>query len=52
MIMTLETMLMKELTMAYVTVRLMHEMSKKKEKEPEDNNAAMVLHQGQSGNLS
>ena len=31
---TLETMLMKELTMKHVTARLMHEMSKRKEKEP------------------
>ena len=30
---TLETTLMKKLTMEYVTTRLMHEMSKRKEKE-------------------
>jgi hypothetical protein len=30
----LETMPMKELTMEYMMIRLMHEMSKRKEKEP------------------
>lgn len=35
---------MMELTMKYVMARLMHEMSKKKEKEPEGNDAAMVLY--------
>ena len=43
---------MKELTMEYVTTRLMHEMSKRKEKEPQGDDAAMVSKQGKGGNSS
>ena len=49
LITALETMPMKELTMEYVTARLMHEMSKKKEKEPQGDDAAMVSKQGKGG---
>ena len=43
LITAMETMPMKELTMDYVTAHLMHEMSKCKEKEPQGEDAAMVL---------
>ena len=43
LITTKETIPMKKLTMDYMTVRLMHKMSKRKEKEPQGHNAAMVL---------
>ena len=46
LITAMETMPMKELTMDYVTAHLMHEMSKCKEKEPQGEDAAMVLWQG------
>ena len=39
----LEMMLMKELTMKYMTARLMHKMLKRKEKEPKGKDVAMVL---------
>ena len=42
LITALETMPMKELTMEYVTARLKHEVSKHKEKELQDEGAAMV----------
>ena len=45
LITALETMPTKELTMEYVTARLMHEMSKRKEKEPQGDDAAMVARQ-------
>ncbi len=50
LITALETMPMKELTMEYVTARLMHEVSKRKEKEPQGDDAAMMLRQGKAGN--
>ena len=51
LIMALETMLMMDLTMEYVTVYL-HEMLKRKEREPEGDDVALVLLQGKAGNLS
>ena len=42
---TLKTMQMKEFTMEYVMTRLMHEVSKKKEKGPTNNNVVIVLYQ-------
>ena len=42
----LETRPFKELTMEFVTARLVHEESKKKEKEPHGNDSAMVSRQG------
>lgn len=45
---TLKTMQMKELTMEYVMTRLVHEVSKKKEKGPKYDNVVMVLHQGKT----
>jgi hypothetical protein len=38
----LETLPMKDLTMEFVIAWLMHEVSKKKEKEPQGDDAAMV----------
>ena len=49
LITALETMPMKELTMEYVTARLMHEMSKRKEKEPQGEDVAMVARQSKAG---
>ena len=46
LITTLKTMSIKELTTEYVMTRLMQEVSKRKEKEPKDDNATMVLRQG------
>ena len=48
LITALETMPTKELTMEYVTARLMHEMSKRKEKEPQGDDAAMVARQSKA----
>ncbi len=42
----LETLPMKDLTMAFVTARLMHEVSKRKDKEPQGDDATMVSMQG------
>ncbi len=42
LIIALETLPMKDLTMEFVTARLMHEVSKRKEKEPQGDDAAMV----------
>ena len=50
LIIALETMPMKELMMEYVTARLMHEISKSNEKEPQDEGMAMVLRQSKAGN--
>ena len=50
LITAMETMPMKELTMDYVTMRLMHEMSKRKEKEPQGEDVAMVLRQNKGDN--
>jgi hypothetical protein len=52
MITTLEMISMKELTMKYMTARLMHEMSKKKEEKHRSDDVAMVLHQDKWDNLS
>ena len=46
LIMALETRPFKELTMEFVTARLVHEESKGKEKEPHGNDSAMVSRQG------
>lgn len=43
---------MKYLIMKYVTICLMCEMFKKKEREPEGDDAALVLYQGKVGNPS
>jgi hypothetical protein len=43
---------MQDLTMEYVTARLMHEVSKRKEKEPQGDDAAMVSMQGFRGTTS
>jgi hypothetical protein len=42
LITTLETMPMKDLTIEYVVARLMYEMSKRKEKEPQGKNTVIV----------
>ena len=42
LITALETRPMKELTLEFVTARLMHEVTKRKEKEPQGDEAAMV----------
>jgi hypothetical protein len=49
LITALETMPMKELTMEYVTARLMHEMSKRKEKELQGEDVAMVARKNKAG---
>ena len=46
LITTLETKTKEELTMDYVTARLMHKVSKRKEKDPRSEDAAMKLRQG------
>ena len=43
-------MLMKNLTMDYVMVRLMHKILKRKEKEPQDEDTTMVLRQSKGIN--
>ena len=43
---------MQDLTMEYVTARLMHEVSKRNEKEPQGDDAAMVSMQGFRGTTS
>jgi hypothetical protein len=43
-------MLMKKHTMDYVTARLMHEMSKHKEKESQGEDATIVLQQSKGNN--
>lgn len=48
----LETMPIKELTMEFVMARLMHEMTKRKEKECQGEDIAMVLRQDKGNNLS
>lgn len=45
LITTLKMMPMKELNMKYVTTRLTYKISKKKEKEPQDNDVVILLHQ-------
>jgi hypothetical protein len=46
LITALETKAREELTMDYVKARLMHEVSKRKEKNPRSEDAAMMLRQG------
>jgi hypothetical protein len=46
LIMALETKAREELTMEYVTARLMHEVSKRKEKDLRSDDAALMLRQG------
>lgn len=50
LIITLETILMKKLTIEHMTTRLMYEMSKRKEKS-QGKDATIVLHQSKVGNL-
>ena len=45
LITTLETCPMKELTLDFITVRFMHEVSKRKEKKPQRDNVAILLRQ-------
>jgi transposase InsO family protein len=49
---TLETLPMQALTMEFVTARLMHEVSKRRENEPQGGDAAMVSTQGRGGTTS
>ena len=49
LITALETRPMKELTLEFVTARLMHEVAKRKEKEPQGDDSAMVSRQGKGG---
>jgi hypothetical protein len=50
LIIVLKTMPMKELTIDYVAARLMHEMSKCKEKKSQGEDTAMMLQQSKGGN--
>ena len=43
-------MLMREFMMDYVTARLMYEISKRNEREPQGEDAAMMLRQGKNDN--
>ncbi len=52
LITALETLPMQAFTMEFVTARLMHEMSKRREKEPQGEDAAMVSTQGRGGTTS
>jgi hypothetical protein len=52
LITALETLPMQDLTMEFVTARLMHEVSKRREKEPQGEDAAMVSMQGKGGTTS
>jgi hypothetical protein len=52
LITALETLPMQALTMEFVTARLMHEVSKRREKEPQGEDAAMVSTQGRGGTTS
>jgi hypothetical protein len=49
LITALETLPMKDLTMEFVTARLMHEVSKRREKDPQGDDAALVSMQGKGG---
>lgn len=49
-IIAIETMPIKELMMDYVIARLMHKMLKRKEREPQGEDARMVLRQKKCGN--
>ena len=52
LIIALDTMPMKKLTIEYKIKYWMHEMLKRKEKEPQSGNATMMLYQGKVGNSS
>ncbi len=52
LITALETLPMQDLTMEFVTARLMHEVSKRREKEPQGDDAAMVSTQGKGRTMS
>jgi transposase InsO family protein len=52
LITALETLQMKNLTMEFVTARLMHEVSKRKEKETHGDDGALVAKQSKWGNSS
>jgi len=49
LITALETRPIKVLTLEFVTARLMHEVTKRKEKEPDDEDAALVSRYGKGG---
>ena len=51
LIIVLEVILTKELTMEYVTTRFMLEVSKAEENKSHYNDAAMMLYQGKTNNL-
>ncbi len=48
----LETLPMQDLTMEFVTAQLMHEVSRRREKEPQGDDATMVSMQGKGGTTS
>jgi hypothetical protein len=50
LIIVLKTMPMKELTIDYIPARLMHKMSKRKEKKSQGEDTAMMLQQSKGGN--
>ena len=52
LITALETLRLKDLTMEFVTARLMHEVSKRKEKELHGDDAALVSRQNKGGHSS
>ncbi len=52
LIIALETLPMQDLTMEFLTARLMHEVSKRREKEPQGDDAVMVSTQGRGGTTS
>ena len=52
LIIALETLRLEDLTMAFVTARMMHEVTKRKEKEIHGNDAALVSRQNKGGNSS
>ena len=52
LITALETLAMKDLTMEFVTARLMHKVSKRKEKETHGDDAALVSRQSKAGSSS
>ena len=52
LITALETRPMKELTLEFVSARLMHEVTKRKEKEPQGDEAAMVTRQDKGGSTN
>jgi len=52
LITALETLPMQDLTMEFVIARLMHEVSKRREKEPQGDDATMLSMQGKGGNTS